>query len=219
MWLMRSRYNGLLFVSEPMRQTYEIVASNQFFAPGSNFSLFDLPLNIELSESWNSGQLPPPNPPASEDYRIPPLQKAILDIRNGNSSRWSYEQNLGCMFNLSESTVSNRPNIILFIDWMDPASNNTVLLVGNLGYYGIEIFLPCPKSWYATISYGLDVWNASFTVSPYFYYWAPGYGAAVNPYLTFGDNQTCPSSYSPIPQFEPPPNQLPNVTHCLTEMV
>ncbi len=170
MWLMRFRYNGLLFVSEPMRQTYEVVASNQFFATGSNFSLFDLPVEIELSESWNSGQLPPSNPPASEDYRIPPLQEAILEIRNGNSSRWSYEQNLGCMFSLSESMVSNRPNIVLFIDWMDPASNNTVLLVGNLGYYGIEIFLPCPKSWYATIPYGLDVWNASFTVSPYFYY-------------------------------------------------
>lgn len=41
----------------------------------------------------------------------------------------------------------------------------------------------------------------------------------MNPYLTFGENQTCPSSYSPIQQFEPPPNQLPNVTHCLTEMV
>lgn len=105
------------------------------------------------------------------------------------------------------------------IDWQDPSSNNTALSIGDLGELGQGILLPYPKSWYSSVPSGIEVWNALVSVPPGFCWWSPDGVAAVNYDLTFGENQTCPSSYKPLPDYKPPSNLLPNVTNCLTEIV
>lgn len=203
-----------------MRQTYEIVASDRLLQPGSSFSLLDIPVNQDLFQSFNNGQLPPHYPLGREDPRVLPLQNAVAELKGGNFSRWSSEQDLNCWFNFTDSAAMTRPNIVIFLDWSDPALDNTVLLLGDLGFIGRDMLLPCPRSWYATIPYGLEVWNASYK-PPYFYYWTDWDegGASVNTYLSWTFNGSCPSADEQIPLYQPSIDQIPNVTYCLTEVV
>lgn len=117
-----------------------------------------MPLNQDLFQPFNNGQLQVSSqyPPAKEDHRILPLQEAILELRDGNYTRWSFEQDLNCWVNFTDTTAMTRPNIVILLDWRDPDSNNTALLVGLLGYYGNAMLLPCPKAWYESIPYGLQ---------------------------------------------------------------